>query len=288
MQGLPGSGKSTRAEEIVREQGNTVRVGRDQLRTMLHFDRWTGRNERITKDVQMWMVAYLLEVLDKNVIVDDTNIQASRIQAWRDFAKERNVKLEWVKMDTPLEECIRRDAMREKPVGKNVIVAMAMQAGIYPKPKKGFVICDLDGTLCDVKHRLHFVQKPEGEKKDWKGFFVALSGDSVRTEVMDMLLNAQEAGYEIAFVSGRPDEYRPQTEAWLEKALEGYEIGTVLLMRRTGDKRPDTEVKKSILDTYFLANDYHIEWAIDDRPSVIRMWRENNISVTDVGDGVEF
>ncbi len=32
MQGLPASGKSTRAEEILREDGNAVRINRDQLR----------------------------------------------------------------------------------------------------------------------------------------------------------------------------------------------------------------------------------------------------------------
>lgn len=54
MQGLPGSGKSTKAEEIVEHdgKGNTVRLNRDLLRTMLHFDKWSGRNEGITKDVR--------------------------------------------------------------------------------------------------------------------------------------------------------------------------------------------------------------------------------------------
>ena len=36
MQGLPASGKSTRAEEIERSMGNAVRINKDLLRTMLH------------------------------------------------------------------------------------------------------------------------------------------------------------------------------------------------------------------------------------------------------------
>ena len=32
----------------------------------------------------------------------------------------------------------------------------------------------------------------------------------------------------------------------------------------------------------------NIFMVFDDRPSVIRMWRENGVKVVDVGDGVEF
>lgn len=285
MQGLPGSGKSTRAQEIMERDGNCVRVGRDQLRTMLHFDKFNGKNEGITRDVQKATVEFLLKK-GKVVIIDDTNVQAGRIQAWKDFAKEHNCDIQWERVETPIEECIKRDAAREKPVGKNVIVAMAMQAGLYPKPEKGFVICDLDGTLCDIEHRRHFVKVPEGQKKDWKGFFANISGDAVNEKVRAMIEDAQGVGgYEIAFVSGRPDDHREVTERWLQRHVLPY---SVLLMRRAGDKRPDTETKKDILDTYFLNNGYKVAYAIDDRPSVIRMWAENGISVVDVGDGIEF
>ncbi len=58
-------------------------------------------------------------------------------------------------------------------------------------------------------------------------------------------------------------------------------------MRRSGDKRPDTEVKQQIYDTYFK-DKYNIAYVIDDRPSVIQMWRSNGLEVIDVGEGVDF
>ena len=58
-------------------------------------------------------------------------------------------------------------------------------------------------------------------------------------------------------------------------------------MRKSGDKRPDTDVKKEILDKYFK-DKIKIFTVIDDRPSVIRMWKENKLDVIDVGDGIDF
>jgi hypothetical protein len=46
-------------------------------------------------------------------------------------------------------------------------------------------------------------------------------------------------------------------------------------------------VKNQMLDTYFPDKNV-IRAVIDDRPSVIRMWRENGLDVIDVGKGIEF
>lgn len=287
MRGLPASGKSTRAKEIIEATGNTVRVNKDLLRKMLHFDKWSGNNENITKDVARLVVKDLLKA-NINVIVDDTNLNPGTFQSWKDLAKEiPNLRLDIEDMDAPLEECLKRDAGREDKVGENVIIGMAMQAGIYPKPEKGIVICDLDGTLADVEHRRHFVKQ---EPKDWKSFFTAIKDDPVRDDIANMAFNFHKEGYEVFIVSGRPEggrsntDGRRETEAWLkDKGITFYKS---LFMRRSDDKRPDTEVKKKIFDKYF--KNYSIHKVIDDRPSVIRMWREQGLDVIDVGNGEEF
>lgn len=288
MQGLPGSGKTTIAREMMKNDGNVVRVGRDQLRAMLHFDVWNGKNEDLTKKAQLAVVKAMLDA-GKVVLIDDTTIQQSRIDFWKNFIRENQLKADWIMLDTDLATCIQRDALREHPIGREVITAMALQAGLYPKPAKGFIICDLDGTLADVRHRLPFVQDlPEGQKKDWKSFFEAIPGDSLRVDVVDMVMKFEQEGHEIILVSARPDTYREVTEIWLEKVFQGYRFWTTLLMRRAGDRRPDTETKQQILDTYFTKPGYPIHCVIDDRPSVIEMWRANNLKVIDVGEGKEF
>lgn len=282
LKGLPASGKSTRAKEIV-TTGNYVRVNRDLIRTMLHFDKWSGRNEEATVNAEK---AIALDALIRglSVVVDDCNLNHGNKDMWKELAKSANATFDVEKVDTSMEECLERDKGREKAVGRHVIVNMALQYGLYPKPALGFILCDLDGTLADITHRLHYAK---GETKDWHKFFEEIPNDTLRDSTLDLILDYEKKGHEIIFVSARPDTYRWQTEAWLEKVLKGYPIHKTLIMRKASDTRDDTEVKQQMYDTYFKEK-YPIEAVIDDRPKVIRMWRENGINVIDVGAGIEF
>lgn len=278
MQGLPASGKSTRAEEIVRQGGDSVRINKDLIREMLHFGRFTHRNEANTHGAAHALARFFLGQ-GVSVVIDDTNLNPKTREGWVALAKELGAKIEYERMDTKVEECVRRDMFRDKKVGKHVIVKMAMQRMNYGAGKPT-AIFDLDGTLCDIGHRLHHVRK---DPKDWKAFFEGIPDDKVREDVLRLLKWEWEEGRQIVLVSARPEDYREQTERWLKR--EGIEHGP-LIMRESGDKRPDTEVKADIFDKYLKHLD--IVRVYDDRPSVIRMWEGKGLEVVDVGEGVEF
>lgn len=287
MQGLPASGKSTRAKEIVEAEGNTVRINKDLLRTMLHFDKFTGKNEGATRDAARVLAKHFLSLPHggANVVVDDTNLNPGTLQSWKDLAKEVGAKIQYERIETPYHICLQRDRDREKHVGDHVITGMALQYGFYPKPDKGVVLCDLDGTLCDIKHRLPFVKNiPEGGKKDWKSFFAAIPKDKVRQDVLEMVQGYASKGHQIFFVSARPDTYRGPTEKWLFENYAAPYAG--LIMRPGHDSRDDELVKGEMYDKYF--SKFPTEAVIDDRPRVIRMWRAKGLNVIDVGAGVEF
>lgn len=286
MQGLPASGKSTRAQEIIEKSGNTVRVNRDLLRKMLHFDKWTGYNESITIAMAQAIAKECL-IAGVNVIIDDTNLNKGTLASWIDMAKRMEQKYEIEEMNTPWDVCVERDQKRENSVGRSVIVGMALKVGLYPKPEKGVILCDLDGTLADIDHRLHFVKVKEGEQKDWKGFFAEIKNDTPRQNVVDMVMKHEGEGRKIFLVSARPEECRAETEAWLEKTFKGYRFYEALFMRPQNDKREDSEVKAKMLADLFPDISW-IEEVIDDRPRVIRMWREKGLKVVDVGPGIEF
>lgn len=288
LRGLPACGKSTRAEQILREDGNAVRLNKDLMRTMLHMDKFTGRNESITRDA----VRSLAEMLLKkkiNVIIDDTNLNPGTMQSWKDLAKDL-ATVEIVDMtDVPVEECVMRDTQREKSVGGTVIKNMALRYGLKKFSYNSVVLVDIDGTIADTTHRLHYVTKPEGAsddwKKDWKGFFSEMADDPVRLDTQKKLIYLYNQGFNIIFLSARPDSYKDVTLKWLADKNLGFAY--TVIMRQSHDKRPDTDVKKDILNHHFPDRGV-IHTIIDDRPSVIRMWRAEGLNVIDVGNGEEF
>lgn len=144
------------------------------------------------------------------------------------------------------------------------------------------IICDIDGTISNLDHRLHYVK---GKKKDFNSFFHEMDTDKLRQDVYSTLLNAEENGKTIIFVSARPENYRHVTETWLRENVK-LRSPLVVLMRPAKDTRPDTEIKKEIYEKYL--SDLAITYVIDDRPKVLRMWQELGLDTVDVGSGIEF
>lgn len=133
---------------------------------------------------------------------------------------------------------------------------------------KSIVIVDIDGTIADVRHRLHHIKDPG--KKNWKAFFEAMDGDTP-IESMIRQVHELERQHDIIVVTGRPEHYRARTEKWLEK--QGIRFRK-LFMRPDGDHRPDYTVKEEILREF---RKEQIVLAIDDRGPVCDMWEKNGI-----------
>jgi hypothetical protein len=154
--------------------------------------------------------------------------------------------------------------------------------------KKSIVICDIDGTLSDLSHRLHYVvnvAEDEFWHSDWIGFFSEISKDSVRENTVTILRELMNAGHPVVIVTARPAQYRQETEDWLAKIFndDGLPAYTALLMRETGNTEEDAVIKERIYETYLSY--YPIHCVIDDRPRVVKMWKELGLTVIDVGPG---
>lgn len=122
MRGLPASGKTTYAKELVKKEGYK-RVNKDDIREMVDSSIYSHDNERLVCEIRNAIIDLCL--LDgKNVVVDDTNFNAKHIKDIRDIAKLHEAPVEIKTIDTPIEECITRDMLREKSVGASVIKAM--------------------------------------------------------------------------------------------------------------------------------------------------------------------
>ena len=170
------------------------------------------------------------------------------------------------------------------------------------------VIFDIDGTLLDITHRLKYIKQ---WPKDWNSF--RSPGEKVYDVPILPIINIATAlsmaGHRLIFASGRLEEERLDTVRSLSKwfLLDGWakiynpaDFGEMyeddpekvpwhpFYLRKNNDYRADTIVKGEMFDQ-MLADGYEPTMVFDDRPSVIRMWKElGGLTVIDVGEGKEF
>lgn len=127
------------------------------------------------------------------------------------------------------------------------------------------VVVDMDGTIADASRReAKFLRR---KKKDWPGFFRDMENDPPIKEVLERVLELSET-HDIVILTGRPDRYRPQTEAWLKR----HKVPALsVLMRRQGDSRPDYEAKSELMRELLETRD--VVMALDDREPVCESYR---------------
>lgn len=151
------------------------------------------------------------------------------------------------------------------------------------------VVFDIDGTIADISHRLHFIVPPEGHQgrfmKDWIAFDAASRNDEPIPPTIEILQSLAGSGeHTIVLLTGRNERNRENTIDWLELHKIPYDT---LYMREKADRRHDTEVKKDVLK--ILKKRYHRvpDMVFEDRPRVVKMWRDQGIYCIDVYQGTK-
>lgn len=261
LKGLPGSGKSTYARDLVRK-GNWKRLNKDDLRAMLDDSKWSKANEQM---VNMYQELLAKDILNKgiSVIVDNTHLAPRHEERYRQLAKECNAQFEVMFFDTPIEECIKRDLHRQDSVGEKVIRQMYDQflkpvPAVYEPPadKPAAIICDIDGTLAHMADRGPF---------EWEKV-----GNDVLDETVADVIHKFDDTHRIILLSGRDGSCRAQTEEWLNRY--GMDHYTHLYMREAGDMRKDNIIKKELFEKH-IRDKYRVAFVLDDRDQVVHMWR---------------
>ena len=143
--------------------------------------------------------------------------------------------------------------------------------------REKWIIVDVDGTLADTEHRVHFLHE---SPRNWEGWHGAAEDDKPIRATVDLVYTLQQCGYYIAIMTGRSNEFRKDTQEWL--ADHGI-YADCLCMRDVGDRRKDSVIKKEwFADSYFADN---IEFVLEDRTRVVEMWRSLGLTVFQVAEG---
>lgn len=143
--------------------------------------------------------------------------------------------------------------------------------------EKQIIICDLDGTLANLDHRIHHVSR---NPKNWKAFFADSHRDEPYEDIL-RIIRILSGGFDIWVVSGRSDEVRTQTDVWLKTHLM---CPYTLVMRKEGDFTPDDNLKISWLRDGTIPRN-RVFCSFDDRDRVVKAWRAEGITCLQVRPG---
>lgn len=289
--GVPGSGKSTEAVKYTKA-GNAIRVNRDDIR-FSKFGVYWGCDEQL---VNKFFEADLRTALGTGmrVISDNTNLVAKHVKRQMQLAQEHGYEVQFCDFPISKNEALERDANREKKVGYDVIdrffTRFVGKNGLdlppvpmltptptfepYEAPGPGFphaVLVDIDGTLAHMTNR-----GPYDTSRYADDDF-----DQTIAYIVESVERNHAQSCHIIVMSGRDEAFRDVTHKWLKDFDFLFDS---LYMRPEGDLRNDAIVKNELFEKY-IAGRYNVDFVLDDRDRVVKMWRAKGLKVLQVADG---
>ena len=282
--GISGSGKTTWAKQWAEEDPlHRIRLNYDDLRTMLG-KYWVPEREPIMLKI---FQSGLNEAMAKgyDIVIDNmSNLNPKHIKEYEELIEAQNnssdglpkYELEFKLFDTPVEECIRRDALRPLPIGERVIRQQwrkyrdfIIQQSIKTVPKleqdpklPHCIIVDMDATLC-----LNMSARP---------FFGPGAAEGMKDDVpIPAICNlvrhyCNDSDAEFIVITGRDESCREATMKWLD---DHWLYPTKLLMRPEGSFLSGPEQKKLIYKRD-IKDKYYVDFVLEDSSKVVKMWRE--------------
>ena len=142
---------------------------------------------------------------------------------------------------------------------------------------KSFLV-DIDGTIADSEHRLHYLTNGH---RDWTNWSKYWRDDKPIKPVIDIVRLGAYAGIKIVLCTAREEGCRKDTIQWLDMHQVPFDA---LYMRADFDTRPDSSVKFELLQQ-ILADGYEPLCVFDDRQSVVNMWRDQGLICLQVAPG---
>lgn len=152
---------------------------------------------------------------------------------------------------------------------------------------KNIAIFDLDGTLANIEHRLHYIEPTLAAKvndlvrPNWPAFFAACDRDEPIHEIIEIMLALHSVGVEIWIVSGRSDAVIIQTRDWLRRHAF---VPDKLLLRPSDNHESDEKLKENWIKDGTIKVD-QVMCVFEDRKRVVDMWRRNGLRVLQVAEG---
>lgn len=294
--GIQGSGKSTWAKAWAKERPETrIRINFDDMRNMLG-EYWVPSREKVISSIYTTTLAYAMEK-GYSIVVDNMNLNPKTCAELEKIVKDFNddtvskfeYEVEYKDFFIPVEECIRRDAMRPNPIGEKVIkqtwkryrdfiIQENLRSTLAKKPEHvdgghSAIIVDIDSTLCfNTSGRPFF-----GE-----GAAEGMLTDIPNTSVVD-LVKQMYKHIKVLIVTGREGtpEISQATRNWLvENGIEYDKIW----FRPVYDYSSAANCKKKIYDDQ-IKGKYNVNFVLEDNCKCVEMFRSLGLVVLQPNEG---
>ena len=139
---------------------------------------------------------------------------------------------------------------------------------------------DIDSTLANINHHLHHIQKTPA---DWDTFNMEAGKDTPIWETITVARALAAAGHINIMVTGRTENIREATVAFLRKYRVPFEC---VYMRGDTDHREDMVIKSQMLDKIISSHPgVDIGGVFEDRQQCVDMFRARGIRVFQVAKG---
>lgn len=285
MRGLPGSGKSTWAKAWVNEDPiNRVRLNWDDMRNMMG-PYWVPEREN-TNVLKELREKFLKHMMERNwdIVCDNMNLNPKEVEFYKNIVEEftkdgHPYTIEFKDFFIPVEECIRRDAMRANPIGEKTIKSlfrkyMPLIVGsehrkkiesqpTYRADKPDCIIVDMDGTLAFNLSGRNFFDDIDMIKYDIP---LLATVSILRAMKMTGICN-------IFIVTGRSEKSREATETWLAENNIPFDK---VFMREEGDFSHSNDFKQKVYEDN-IKNNYNVLFVLDDDTKCMKMYQEQGL-----------
>lgn len=273
IRGLPGSGKSTLARDLLRSKTVWYHYEADMYFIKDSEYKFNKKDLSLAHEWCFNQVKFALENLGESCAVSNTFTQKWEMQKYIDLCNELGCEYQIITCngdygsihdvpDKTLADMKKRFdwSLADKQPQKDRFLPDRCNDKNLPLA----ILVDIDGTLALNKG----TRSPYDE---------ARVGEDDVCEQVKKVVNILSENFNVIIVSGRSELCRNETIAWLDKHKIMYKN---LLMRKNGDTRKDSIVKKEIYEQ--ISQDYFVDFVIDDRKQVKRMWNELRVFVFDV------
>lgn len=250
LRGLPGSGLTFRAKQIVENDQSFIRMSKKED--------FSGFTIPIMKVSTSYISRFHKTLKDRmqngdNIVIDDNNLDPLHHHYYSVLAQKYNYNIKFEFLETSLKDCIMRcrakkSAQSTKIVDSDInIISLAKKYNLcieelnkttaVQKDDKEYVVYDLDGVVANISDRIRLCTSPQGElilSKFNDPYMYRF--DIPNKDISDMMWEDMMAGYEVVILSARPDSHYSAVKQWLTTHTIPY--NDLVL------KNPDTQLTK--------------------------------------------